>query len=163
MNVINSEELYSILIVDDLLLNIQLLADILSEEYEVLFATDAKKALELALKTQPDLIILDVLMPDTNGYQVCKQLKSNPLTNKIPVIFITASLSDESEIRGFELGAIDYLRKPFHPNIVKARVRNHIKLKIALEENSPVVFISALNKTNMDELKEKLIDKLEYS
>lgn len=135
MDVINSEKLCSILIVDDILFNIRVLADMLNSEYDILFATDGKRALELALENQPDLIILDVVMPDMSGYEVCQKLQSNPLTNKIPVVFITASLSDESEVFGFEQGAIDYLRKPFRPSIVKARVRNHIKLKIALEEN----------------------------
>lgn len=126
----NVEKKHSILIVDDSVINIRLLASIL-DEYHILFATDGESALKLALENQPDLILLDIVMPDMNGYQICEKLKANSLTEKICVIFITGSLINNP----FEIGAVDYIRRPFEPPIVKARVKNQIDLKMAHYEN----------------------------
>jgi diguanylate cyclase (GGDEF)-like protein len=118
-----------LLIVDDDPYNIHLLANIFSDDYEISFATSGKKALELALQENPDLILLDVIMPEMNGYEVCKELKCNPNTLQIPIIFVTAHSDTSEEIRGLEIGAADYISKPFSPAIVKIRVKNQIDLK----------------------------------
>lgn len=118
-----------ILVIDDMPVNIQLLSEFLSEEYTVYFATNGQKGLELARDKRPDLILLDIMMPDMDGYQVCMSLKAAEETRQIPVIFITAMSSIEEEAMGLEIGAIDYITKPISPPIVKIRVRNHLELK----------------------------------
>jgi diguanylate cyclase (GGDEF)-like protein len=117
-----------ILIVDDSPLNIELLAELLSEENEVIFATSGAEALSLAEIQSPDLILLDVVMPDMDGYQVCEALKGNPLTKAIPVIFVSGMNQEADEKRGLEVGAIDYIFKPIRAAVVRARVRNHLEL-----------------------------------
>ncbi len=149
------EKSHLILIIDDNSMNIRVIAHILSD-YEVIFATDGKKGLELALEKKPDLILLDVMMPDMDGYQVCTQLKSDSSTIGIPVIFITASLSHESEVYGFEVGGVDYIRKPFHPSIIKARVRNYLELKVAQDKN--LIYAENLAIANK-ELKRQNVEK----
>lgn len=124
-----SEVQTTILIVDDTPTNIQLLNSMLRDQYKVKAATNGAKALKIAqTEPQPDIILLDVMMPDMDGYEVCRQLKSSPLTVKIPVIFITAKNSVEDEQQGFELGAVDYISKPFSPEIVKTRVKNQLQI-----------------------------------
>lgn len=118
-----------ILLVDDVPANIQTLNQILKDEYQTLFATNGANALELAASRIPDLILLDVMMPGMDGYEVCKRLKADPLTTDIPIIFVTAMSTMENEETGLELGAIDYITKPVLPPIVKVRVRNHLELK----------------------------------
>jgi diguanylate cyclase (GGDEF)-like protein len=122
-------EKQSVLIVDDMSANIEILDGILNQEYEILFATSGRDALEISREQIPDLILLDVVMPGMDGYEVCKQLKSDSKTQDIPVIFITSMGHEEDESRGLDAGAIDYLTKPVRPSIVKARVRNHLELK----------------------------------
>jgi diguanylate cyclase (GGDEF)-like protein len=118
-----------ILIIDDTAANIQVLSEFLSEEYTVYFATSGEKGLELANGKMPDLILLDIMMPEMDGYQVCLRLKGAEATRHIPVIFITAMASIEEEAMGLEIGAIDYITKPISPPVVKIRVRNHLELK----------------------------------
>lgn len=98
-------------------------------EYEILAATNGPEALETAAAEQPDLILLDIMMPEMDGYEVCEELKKNEKTQQIPVIFVTAKDEDEDEARGLGLGAVDYITKPIRAPIVKARVRNHLELK----------------------------------
>lgn len=120
----------SILLVDDEPANIRILLELLRQDYKALVATNGKNALQLAQSEHPpDLILLDVMMPDMDGYEVCKELKANPRTQKIPIIFITAKDSEKDEMKGFDLGAVDYVTKPFSPVIVKARVQTHTELK----------------------------------
>ena len=119
----------TILIVDDTVVNIQILAGILSSEHEVLFATNGIDALEIAANQVPDLILLDIMMPGLDGYQVCKKLKSMEKTRDIPVIFVTANDQEEDESKGFEAGVVDYITKPVRASIVKARVRTQLELK----------------------------------
>lgn len=119
----------TILIVDDTPQNIEILNEVLGDEYEILCATEGKEGLALALAEQPDLILLDVMMPEMDGYEMCRQLKEEPRTRAIPVIFITAMSQEDDEAKGLEIGAIDYLTKPISPPIVRARVRNHLELK----------------------------------
>ncbi|TGN11081.1 HD domain-containing phosphohydrolase [Leptospira ilyithenensis] len=117
-----------VLIVDDEPANLQVLKQILQDEYELLFAKDGARAIELALQEEPDLILLDVMMPDLTGHEVCKTLKSKLVTKSIPIIFVTAMSEVEDEEIGFNLGAVDYITKPVSPPIVKARVRTHLSL-----------------------------------
>lgn len=119
-----------LLIVDDQLSNIQFMSAILGDSYRIRSATNGPQALKLATdEPRPDLILLDILMPDMDGYEVCYKLKNNPVTQNIPVIFITALSSEADEERGLNLGAVDYLSKPLSPPIVRARVHNHAMLK----------------------------------
>lgn len=126
-----SETRATVLIVDDQPTNIHALASLLKEDYRVLTATRGEKALELAQgKQAPDLILLDIVMPDMDGYETCHRLKDNEATRAIPVIFVTALDDDKDEERGLNLGAADYISKPFNPAIVRARVRNQVNLKL---------------------------------
>jgi phosphoserine phosphatase RsbU/P len=121
-----------ILIVDDTPLNIGVISGALKDSYKTKVATNGEKALVLACaEEKPDLILLDVMMPGMDGYEVCSRLKADPATNEIPVIFLTGQTSAEDETRGFEVGAVDYVHKPFSPAVVKARVRSHILLREA--------------------------------
>jgi putative two-component system response regulator len=117
-----------ILAVDDEASNLQLLRHILQDQYRLLFAKDGPRALELARQEQPQLILLDVMMPGMTGYEVCTQLKADPATAAIPVIFVTALSEADDEVIGFDAGAVDYITKPVSPPIVRARVRTHLSL-----------------------------------
>jgi len=117
----------TILIVDDQPINIQTLSNLLKDDYRIKIAPTGKKALEIARgESTINLILLDVLMPDIDEYEVCKRLKKDPETQNIPIIFITAKDSGEDEEKGLILGAIDYISKPYSPRVVKARVNNHM-------------------------------------
>ncbi len=123
-----------ILVVDDELANIELIADIFSDDYDVIFSIGSEKALALAISSQPDAILLDVMMPGIDGYEVCRRLKAESRTRNIPVIFITALGDVAAETRGLELGAMDYVTKPLSPAVVRLRVENQIELKRAREQ-----------------------------
>lgn len=118
----------TVLVVDDTPENIDILVGILGDEYKVKVAIDGPKALAIAGKSAPDIILLDVMMPGMNGYEVCKRLKQEPLTAHIPVIFVTALTDVADETQGFELGAVDYITKPVSAPVVKARVKTHLSL-----------------------------------
>ncbi|MBD9483955.1 two-component system response regulator [Pseudomonas sp. PDM14] len=118
----------TLLLVDDEATNLQVLRHILQDDYRLLFAKDGEKALELAFREQPDLVLLDVMMPGMTGYEVCTTLKQTASTAGIPVIFVTALADTADEARGFDVGAVDYITKPVSPLIVKARVRTHLSL-----------------------------------
>ncbi len=120
----------TVLLVDDVPANLSLLSSILRDDYRIQLATSGVKALELVAAGAPDLILLDVMMPDMDGHEVCKRLKSDPKTRDIPVLFVTAQNQVEDEELGLTLGAMDYIHKPISPPIIKARVRNHIALKL---------------------------------
>lgn len=118
-----------ILIVDDEKMNLKVLADLLKDEYSPVLARTGEQALQHAFgETPPDLILLDVIMPEMGGYEVIKTLKNSDKTNHIPVIFVTALNSSLDEERGLLLGAVDYITKPYSPPIVKMRVRNHLRI-----------------------------------
>ena len=123
----------TLLLVDDEPTNLQVLRHTLQTDYRLLFAKLGQTALELVAKEQPDLILLDIMMPGLSGYEVCQALKENPATQNIPVIFVTALSEAENEQKGLELGAVDYISKPLNPHIVKARVRTHLSLVRAEE------------------------------
>lgn len=119
----------TILVVDDTPENIDILSGVLRNDYKVKAALNGERALKIANSdSKPDIILLDIMMPDMDGYEVCRQLKANPLTQKIPVIFITAKNQEEDEQKGFELGAVDYITKPISPAIVKARVTTQLAM-----------------------------------
>ena len=119
----------TVLIVDDTPENIDILVGILKDRYELKVATSGKAALEiLAEKRKPDIVLLDIMMPEIDGYQVCQIIKADPATKKIPVIFITAMNDEEDETRGFAYGAADYITKPISPPIVLARVATQLNL-----------------------------------
>jgi diguanylate cyclase (GGDEF)-like protein len=124
-----NEQGAKILVVDDMPSNVQALSLLLKGEYEIHVATTGEKALELCRSKLPDLVLLDVMMPGIDGYEVCTRLKADPSTRDIPVVFITARNEMEDETLGLEAGAIDFISKPFRPPIVKARVRNHVLMK----------------------------------
>lgn len=124
----------TILIVDDIPENIDILKEILREKYTVKAATRGGKALELARATHIDLILLDVMMPDMDGYDVCRALKEDETTRAVPVIFVTALNEPVDEAKGFETGAVDYLTKPVSAPVVQARVRTHLALQEAREQ-----------------------------
>jgi putative two-component system response regulator len=120
----------TILVVDDTPDNLILMSNLLKGDYQVKIAAGGEKALEIAVSgTPPDLVLLDIMMPGMDGYEVCQQLKDNPRTMNIPVIFLTARAEKEDERKGLELGAVDYITKPISPAIVMARVKNHLALK----------------------------------
>ncbi|MBW2303985.1 MAG: PleD family two-component system response regulator [Deltaproteobacteria bacterium] len=120
----------TILIVDDAPANIKVLGEALRDEYKVRMAVSGSKGLEIATSSNPpDLILLDIVMPDLDGYEVCRRLKAMKSTQNIPIIFITGKTEEEDETKGLELGAVDYITKPFSLPIVKARVRTHMELK----------------------------------
>jgi len=120
-----------VLIADDVTTNVQALAVILKDDYVLKIATNGKTALKLSVQEPtPDLILLDVLMPDIDGFDVCRELKDQDETKDIPIIFVTGNDSDTGEELGLELGAVDYITKPLHAAIVRARVKTHVKLKL---------------------------------
>jgi phosphoserine phosphatase RsbU/P len=124
------DEKKTVLVVDDAPANIQIVNSILKDIYKIRIATSGAKALELVKVTPaPDLILLDVMMPEMDGYEVCTRLKLDPETRDIPVIFLTGQTEVEDETKGFDVGAVDYIHKPFSPAVVKARVQTHLVLR----------------------------------
>jgi diguanylate cyclase (GGDEF)-like protein len=119
----------TILIIDDTPINIQVLNECLRGSYHILFSTDGREGIRIAAEQSPDLILLDIMMPDMDGYEVLKALKREPELARIPVIFVSAMGEDEHEELGLDLGAVDYIVKPFNPAIVRLRVRNQLELK----------------------------------
>lgn len=119
-----------VLVVDDTPENIDILNELLKSDYQIKVALNGEKAVKIAnSENQPDLILLDIMMPGMDGYEVCEKIKRNPKTETIPIIFLTALTEESNEAKGLRLGAVDYITKPFSPELVKARVRNHLDLK----------------------------------
>lgn len=119
-----------VMIVDDTEQNIDILVAALGDSYELSVAIDGESALEDIHKNKPDLILLDIMMPGIDGYEVCRRLKSNAETRDIPILFITAMADDQNEEIGLNLGAVDYITKPINAVLVKARVKNQLELKL---------------------------------
>ena len=117
-----------LLLVDDEPTNLQVLRHVLQADYRLLFATDGARALQVAREQQPQLILLDIMMPGMDGYAVCRALTADPATAGIPVIFITALNDSQDETAGFDVGGVDYITKPVSPPVVRARVRTHLSL-----------------------------------
>jgi diguanylate cyclase (GGDEF)-like protein len=133
-----------ILIVDDEVSNIEIMNATLEDTYEVCFATSGEQAIEIARALLPDLILLDVMMPEIDGYEVCRTLKADRLLADVPIIFTTGLDDQEAEARGLSLGAIDYVTKPIQPVTLCARVRNHIELKRLRDQLAELAVTDAL-------------------
>jgi putative two-component system response regulator len=129
-----NERKATLLVVDDVPANLHLMSELLRPHYQLRVASGGEKALQIARQSPPDLILLDVMMPDMDGYEVCRQLQANPLTQDIPVLFLTAKDQAEDQWHGLELGATDYLSKPFEPTVLLARVRSQLRLKAASDQ-----------------------------
>ncbi|MEP6874253.1 MAG: diguanylate cyclase [Burkholderiales bacterium] len=144
-----------LLIVDDQPINIQALYRIFLPDHRVLMATSGAKALTLCREDPPDLVLLDVVMPDMDGHEVCAQLKADEATRSIPVIFVTSHSDAEEETKGLELGAVDFIAKPVNPAVVRARVKTHLTLKAQSDLLRRMVFIDGLtgvaNRRSFDE------------
>jgi CheY-like chemotaxis protein len=158
-----------VLIVDDALKNIQVLGTVLREEgYQINVAQDGLQALTAVENVKPDLILLDVMMPNLDGYETCKRLKEDPATHDIPVIFLTAKAETEDLVKGFELGAVDYVTKPFNTTELLVRVENHLTIHRLQEElEKRVEDIDRMNREHeaflRHELKNRITPILGYS
>lgn len=144
-----------ILIVDDQPMNIRALHELFKDKYDLLMAVDGEHALRQARTQKPDLILLDIVMPDMSGLEVCRTLKDDPATAEIPIIFVTASASEAEEVQGFELGAVDFIVKPINPVITSARVRTQLALKLQYDFMRNVALMDGLtgvgNRRRFDE------------
>lgn len=133
-----------LLVVDDQPVNIQVLYKVFASDCQVLMATSGHQALKVARDNLPDLILLDVQMPDIDGYEVCRQLKDSEMTRHIPVIFVTAENDAEQETHGLGVGAVDFISKPINPAVLRARVRTHLLLKYQSDILRNMVFLDGL-------------------
>jgi len=124
----------AVLIVDDVPSEVVVLGEVLAPQSEVLFATSGAEALDLARRTLPDLVILDVVMPGMDGFEVCRRLKADPRLAPTPVIFLTVQTGEGDECAGLDLGAVDYLAKSTPPALIEARVRNHLRLSALYDQ-----------------------------
>jgi signal transduction histidine kinase len=141
----------TILIIDDNSQNLQVALNILNKEgYNLLYAQDGKKGIAHVMETHVDLILLDVMMPDMDGYHVCEELQNKPEFAKIPIIFLTVKDEEDDIVRGFECGGVDYITKPFHTSILLKRVETHIKLSQATKD------LQKLNTNLQEEVQEKV-------
>jgi len=143
----------TVLVVDDATENIDVIVGLLKEQYRVKAAVNGIKALKIVTKKPPDLILLDIMMPEMDGYEVITQLKNNPATRDIPVIFLTGKTEASDETKGFELGAVDYISKPFSPSVVKARVNTHLEL-VKQRKQSEQLLANTLPEKVIADLKE---------
>ena len=123
----------TVMVVDDTDINLMIMESILAEEYSVKLFNQAKVALDYAIVNPPDLILLDIMMPDMDGFETCRRLKGNAKLADVPVIFITAKNEDEYEELGFSVGASDFIHKPVNAPILLARVKTHLKIKLVMD------------------------------
>lgn len=152
---------HNLLIIDDIPENIQVLGHVLDKEhYSVSFATDGQQALDMIAENEFDLILLDIMMPHMDGYEVCRRLKQMPAKKEVPVIFLTARTEAVDIVRGFQVGAVDYVTKPFNSYELLARVRTHIELtdarKAILRHNSELSEKNAILEKANTELEKAL-------
>ena len=136
-----------LLLIDDQPTNIQVLYRVFADDYQVFMATSGAQALQTARQEDPDVILLDVMMPDMDGYEVCQQLKQDGATRDIPILFVTAHHEAQEETRGLSVGAVDFITKPINPAVVRARVHTHLTLKRQTDALKRLVFIDALTHT----------------
>jgi phosphoserine phosphatase RsbU/P len=142
----------TVLVIDDSPENIDLLNGLLKQDYKIRVALNGEKALKIARsEAPPDIVLLDIMMPAMDGYEVCRRLKADPKTRDIPIIFVTAKSDESDETKGLEIGAVDYITKPFSPPIVRARIKTHLALKNNLKELQRVYKIIASQKERMEE------------
>lgn len=132
------------LIVDDQPANVQALYAVFSADFQVFMATKGDQAMRIALLEQPDIILLDVVMPDMDGHEICRQLKLNNETADIPVLFVTAQTDPDEETYALQVGGVDFIQKPINPSVVKARVKTHLTLKRQTDLLKQMVFIDGL-------------------
>lgn len=135
---------YKLLVVDDQPINIQVLYQIFSADYDVCMATSGEQALKVCAEQNPDLVLLDIEMPGMNGFDVCQRLKADSATKNVPVIFVTAHVDEASETQGLDAGAVDFIYKPINPKIVRARVKTHATLKAQADLLRNWVYIDGL-------------------
>ncbi len=135
-----------LLVVDDQPVNIQVLYRVFADDCQVFMATSGEQALRTAREEAPDVILLDVMMPVMDGYEVCQQLKQDAVTRDIPVLFVTAHHEAQEETRALDMGAVDFITKPINPTVVRARVRTHLTLKRQADALRHLVFIDALTR-----------------
>jgi len=127
--IVPANKRHTVLLVDDTPANLSLLSNLLKEQYRIKVANNGAKALELAAAAPPDLVLLDIMMPEMDGYEVCRRLKAAEATHLVPVIFLTAKTEVADEELGFAVGAVDFIHKPISPPIVMARVKTHLQVK----------------------------------
>lgn len=157
-------ESITILVADDVYTNIEFLRYILrKEKYNILAVSNGAEALDAVEKNTVDLALLDVMMPDVDGFEVCKRMKANPRTSHIPIIFLTARTDVESTVKGFELGAVDYVTKPFHRQELLARLRTHIELQRGRETNASQNEWFEKAKRSSHSFAEMILDELDTS
>lgn len=146
---------FRLLIVDDQPINVRVLHEALGSDYDVFMATNGLQALEISAREQPDLVLLDIEMPDIDGIEVCRRLKKNEATRDIAVLFVTGHTSPEQEALGLEVGAVDFIAKPIHPAVVRARVRTHLLLKWQTDQLRRMALVDGLtgvaNRRHFDE------------
>lgn len=123
----------TVMVVDDTEEILMIMESILSKDYSMKLFSHASKAIEYATATPPDLILLDVMMPEIDGFEACRRLKANPKLRDIPVIFLTSKNEDEYEEMGFSVGASDFIHKPINAPLVAARVKTHLKIKFVMD------------------------------
>jgi diguanylate cyclase (GGDEF)-like protein len=134
-----------LLVVDDQPINIQVMYQAFGSDYQVFMATSGDQALTICNNNPPDLILLDIVMPGMDGFEVCKRLKADEATSHIPVIFVTAHTDAAQETHGLSLGAVDFIAKPVNPNVVRARVKTHLTLKFQSDLLRQLVFLDGLS------------------
>ena len=139
-----------VLVVDDEPMNLDMINRVLSDEFGVVTAESGESALELAAENLPDVIVLDIRIPEMDGYETCRKLKRSPITRNIPVIFLTGMLEDADKAHGLALGAVDYITKPVNMALMKARVRNHIDLKQRSDQLAELVYDHTRELIRMD-------------
>ena len=159
-------ENYKILMVDDSPKNIQVVANFLQNEgYDLSFATDGKEALQILSKVDFDLILLDVVMPEIDGFEVCRKITSNEKHKNIPVLFLTVKTDPESIIKGFESGGVDFITKPFNPYELLARIKTHLRLKsiqTKFRENNEKLLAEISLRQKIEKQMKNLNAELEY-
>jgi len=133
-----------LLVVDDLTVNIEVMRQIFATDFQLVSATSGAQALALCKDNPPDLVLLDIVMPEMDGFEVCKRLKADPATRNIPIIFVTAHTDSAQETRGLEAGAVDFISKPVNPAVVRARVKTHLMLKFQSDLMRKLVFLDGL-------------------
>jgi diguanylate cyclase (GGDEF)-like protein len=133
-----------LLLVDDQPINIQVLHPIFAADFQVFMATSGAQALAVCKSNPPDLVLLDIVMPGMDGFEVCTRLKADELTRNIPVIFVTAHTDAEQETHGLDVGAVDFISKPVNPAVVRARVKTHLTLKLQSDVMRKLVFLDGL-------------------
>ena len=156
MNALHFTGKPTVLVVDDTPDNLALMSALLKDDYKVKIANNGEKALRIVTEHPPDLILLDIMMPGMDGYEVCRRLQDDPATRRIPIIFVTAKGDTEDEKKGLDLGAVDYISKPYQITIVKARVRTHVRLKQQADLLESLAMIDGLthipNRRRFDEV-----------